>query len=75
MGRLKEIRYMKNFEWIIKNYDRIVKPINKTVGYLFNNLPCYFFKKEHISSSYFIKWLNTEASKGNNRLFDDVQKD
>lgn len=72
---------MKNFEWIIKNYDRIVKPINKTVGYLFNKQPCYLIKKEHIigkdyrCSSCFIQWLNAEATEDNNLYFNDVQAD
>lgn len=72
---------MTNYEWLMKNWDKKIDNSNKTVGQLFSFIStCTFITMEYCNMTGYCSqcvytWLNTEASKDNNRLFDDVQKD
>lgn len=78
-GKIKGERRMKNYEWIIKNWNKKmnVTICDKTVGILISkNSACGFIKKCKPNCWKCIEeWLNAEATKDNNLYFDDVQED
>lgn len=71
---------MKNYEWIMKNWDKKVndKLICNTIGLVIaKTSACGLIKKCIYTdcSECIHEWLNEEATKDNNIYFNDVQKD
>lgn len=72
---------MKNYEWIMKNWDKKIDNPYKTIGRLFSfKDTCIFITVEYCNMTCncpqcVYTWLNEEATKDNNAYFNNVQED